>query len=268
MKNSYSIKYSFNRTLCFNNFYILFKYFWFSYVDTNLTNRRMFLLTVKAYSEQNFIVLAENLTLYTSDLEQALTIFKEILQNNKTCFEVEEINFIFSFNSDTSSVDYKYFSCNTNSRSHTNINILIIILINLILNIIITLGLLHFLEIINIYDLFNISTYYYIDCEDLNDNVLYNYNYDYNYNHKIYKPKNPSYFQPTLDLFKYKTPSLVENDSKSEIIKTLNNFYDMNSHIIKDNNSLIEQVNKLKPYYNNYNDLKFFIINNNPLIQH
>ena len=39
----------------------------------------------------------------------------------------------------------------------------------------------------------------------------------------------------------------------------------MNSHIIKTNNSLIEQVNILRPYYNNYNDLKFFILNNNPL---
>ena len=68
MKNLYSINYPFHRTLYFNNFYFLFKCFWFSYINTNLINRCMFLLTVIAYSEQDFTVLVEDLTLYTSDL--------------------------------------------------------------------------------------------------------------------------------------------------------------------------------------------------------
>lgn len=83
-----------------------------------------------------------------------------------------------------------------------------------------------------------------------------------------YKPINNNYFQPTLDLFKYKTFYTNTSDCKSHIINTLNEFYDMNSHIIKNNNSLLEQVNRLKLYQYNYNDLKKFIIDNNPLVLH
>ena len=157
MKNTYSINYTFHGPFCFNNFYFLFKCFWFSCINTNLSNRRLVLLTSIAYCEQDSIVLVEDLSLYTSDLEKALAIFKEILNDDKTRFKVEEIKFIFSFNNDPPSINYKYICCNTNKWSYTYINILIIIFTNLILNISITLGLLHLLKIIDINDLFNIG---------------------------------------------------------------------------------------------------------------
>ena len=141
------------------------------------------------------------------------------------------------------------------------INILITILITLIINIIITLALLHFIEVINIYDLLGISKYLFIDYVNLNDTVVY---CSLDKINKFHKPIN-NYFQPCLDIFKYRTPHFVTPNCKSEIIKTLYDFYDMNSHIRKDNNSLLEQVNRLKPYYDNYNDLKNFFIDNNPL---
>ena len=122
-----------------------------------------------------------------------------------------------------------------------------------------TLGLLHCFEVINIYDLMGVSNYYLTDCEDLNYNMPCNYEKT-----SEFKPFN-NYFIPKLNLFKYKTFYDITTHSKPHIINTINDFYDMNSHIIKNNNSLIEQVNRLKPYYDSYNDLNSFIVDNNPL---
>lgn len=139
--------------------------------------------------------------------------------------------------------------------------ILIIISTNLIFNIIITVGLLHFFLIINIYDLLGVSKYFFIHCDNLNHDMSCNY---YKIN-KVYKPINNNYFKPCLDLFKYKNSNNTTYYCISEIINTLYDFYDMNLHIIKDNNSILEQIDRLKPYHDSYNDLKSFIINNNPL---
>jgi hypothetical protein len=110
-------------------------------------------------------------------LEQALVIFKEILESNKTSLEVEYIKFIITFynDNDLPRINYKDISCITNTKPMVGPDILIITLINLIINIIMTLGLLHCIEVINIYDLVGISNYYFTDCDDLNYNTSCNY---------------------------------------------------------------------------------------------
>ena len=129
----------------------------------------------------------------------------------------------------------------TNTKPMVGPDILIITLINLIINIIMTLGLLHCIEVINIYDLVRISNYYFTDCDDLNYNTSCNYEII-----SEYKPVLINYFNSTLDLFKYKTFYIITYDCKPHIINTLDDFYDMNSHSIKNNNSLLEQVNNIK----------------------
>ena len=188
-------------------------------------------------------------------MEQALVIFKEILESNKTSLVVEYIKFIITFynDNDLPSINYKDNSCITNTKPKVGPDILIITLINLIFNMIMTLGLLHCIEVINIYDLVGISDYYFIDCDDLNYNTSCNYEII-----SQYKPVKINYFISTLDILKNKNKNknrnknknktfyTITSDCKPHIINTLDNFYDVNSHFIKNNNSLLEQVNNIK----------------------
>lgn len=138
---------------------------------------------------------------------------------------------------------------------------LVILFISLMFNFIVTIGLLHWFQLINIIELLDLSSNYNFDLYCLN-NITEPVNEKFNCYKSIEHKYTPiTYFEPLFDFSKYKHNNYVSPLFKSKIIDELDKFYDMNHHIIKENNYLIDKVNRLTAL--SYQDkLKYFDLKN------
>lgn len=142
--NSYSVLYYFNSKITYPRFFVVFKFFWYCYINNSYDSNKVN-LTIKLKKksrcnqhEDNWIIFS-NQTFNTFDFDKAILYFENLF-NQGYDFEVSEILFLFSFDS-----RYNNMSVTKYKRMFSFRYIFFIIFINSIFSVTLTLIVLSYL---------------------------------------------------------------------------------------------------------------------------
>jgi len=273
----YSKNYTFNNKLRFNTIFPTFNLFWHTYINNN-TNFKRLILSLKINHSNNSKYIFKNELFNSQDFLGALNIINKLFNTN-TFDNVTEIIFIYTFlDNDIYAGNNTILTCNKNLLyfvwSSNILRYLLLLILTCIINIVITIFILHNLDIINIYNYI-----YSIDLNNINNTTYECINIE-----KLeYKSSNNSnYLQKLLDLlinkdgnFKpsvYKINYLTFNNKSNiqqafipQTIKYLSDYYDLNTDLILKNRELLYSIDDLNSAIYKYKQSIDLIISENPL---